>query len=774
MRRRPGFASAAILSLALGIGANTALFSLLDSLLLKMAPVEKPRELVRLQEGNVQGFSNQSFETLQAGTRSFSGVTGIMRSLGEVYITEGGESRTAFLQVASASYFDVLGVPAWQGRVFHQLDGKSSDGAIAVISESYWRAHYGASPSALGAHFQYAKKDFTVVGIAPPGFRGMFLDFPGEIWVPLEQTTASDPAFWARSRALLILGRLRSGVTVLQATAEIGSLIRAKIDLAPGGTGFSSLRAKFWQPLTVVECVAGLVLLIACANLGNLMLAGAASRRGELAIRQAIGAGRTRLVRQWLTESLLVSMCGAALALLVAAWLSRALLRFLPPSAAAALGNLAFRLDLRVLSFTAGQAIFTCLLFGLAPALRATRIAPSRGLRSASRNWSSRALVVCQVALCTILLSGAGLFLRTLANLRHREAGFAQEHLLVASTRPIRGATVEQMAHDEEELRARAATIPGVRVAAFSDIGLLSGFGLGFHVEPIGGAQLPSQDLWSFRLLVSPGFFAAMGTPLLAGRDINAADDAGNAHLAVVNQTFVHQFFPAGNPLGRRFRTEEESPAVELEIVGVVKDTRIANLREEPMPTYYSPYRGRSRGVVTLALRVSGDPAPVAPALERTARDIDPRWSLRDVVPFAEIADRSLVVERLVAQTSAAFSALAVLVASIGLYGVLALEVARRTKEIGLRIALGATRSGVHWMVVRKALALLALGVAMGIPCAIAAARYIGTMLYGLTPGDTVRIAPTLLTMTAVASFAALIPALRAARVDPMVALRCD
>jgi len=478
-------------------------------------------------------------------------------------------------------------------------------------------------------------------------------------------------------------------------------------------------------------------------------------------------------VRQWLTESLLVSLCGTALALLIAAWLSRALLHFLPPSAAPALGNLSFRIDLRVLGFAAGLAIFTCLLFGLAPALRATRIAPNRGLREATGNWSSRVLVICQVAMCTIMLTGSGLFLRTLSNLRHRDSGFAQEHLLVASTWMIRGATAKQAAHAEEELRARAAAIPGVRVAAFSDIGLLSGFGLGFHVLSESALPKPAQERLTFRLLVSPGFFAAMGTPLLAGRDLTAEDQAGSAAVAVVNQTFVREFLPPGNPIGRRFRTDESSPPAEAEIVGVVKDTLVANFRFDPVATYYLPYRGLTRGV-TLAIRAAGDLGPVASALERMARDIDPRWGLRDAVPFTEIEDRSLVVERLVAQTSAAFGALAVLVASLGLYGILALGVARRTKEIGLRIALGASRSGVQWMVVREALALLAVGVAVGLPCALAVMRYVATMLYGLTPGDAGNIVLTVAAMTAVAAAAALIPALRAARVDPMVALRCD
>jgi predicted permease len=691
-----------------------------------------------------------------------------------LHISEDGAAHPASLQLVSARSFDVLGVPAWRGRVFHESDGRSSE-AVAVISEPYWRIHYGASPSALGAHFQYVDKVYTIAGIAPPGFYGMFPDAPASIWIPLEQTPKPRPAEWARARELVVMARLRNGISASQAAAEVSGILGRKISAVPGGNGYSALRVKFWQPLMLVECVAGLVLLIACANLANLMLAGAAARRSEMAIRQSIGAGRMRLVRQWLTESLLLSVCGATLALLLAAWISRAVLRFLPPSAAPALSNLSFRLDLRVLAFTGGLAILACLLFGLAPALHATRIVPHRGLHERSRNWTSRALVVCQVALCTILLTGSGLFLRTLSNLRHRESGLAQEHLVVATTNAIRGLTMHQMAHDEEELRARAATIPAVRVAAFSDLPLLTGGGVEFQVEGQRDLHTPPEEMRAYRLLVSPGFFAAVGTPLLAGRDVAPQDNADTAPMvALVNETFARRFVSADNPVGQHVRVLDWQTLVDVEIIGMVKDTTAIDPREARPPIYYEPYRERSRSNVTLALRVDGGIAPVMAALERMAREIDPRWSLKDVAPFTEIEDRALVIERLVAQTSAAFGALAVLVASVGLYGVLALGVVRRTKEIGVRIALGASRSGVHWMVVREALALLAAGVAVGLPCALAATRFVASMLYGLKPGDAVNIAVSLAAMTAVAALAALVPAMRAARVDPMIALRCD
>ena len=773
MRRNRGFAAAAVLSLALGIGANTAMFSLLDALLLKSLSVEQPDRLVRVLDGGFGAMAYPVFETLRSHSRMLSGVIASQRVFGDVRFEEGGQTVMADVQPVTAAFFDVLGVKAARGRCFHQAEAKTAEGGVAVISDRYWHSHYGASDLALGAHLRYGQWDFTVVGIAPAGFRGAFVDFPADIWLPLEQVMGAQPEFWARARALAVLGRLNAGVTRERAAAEASGLLGRKITMEPGGTGFSGLRAQYSRPLLVVECVVGLVLLIACANLANLMLAGAAARQRELAIRQAIGAGRARLVRQLLTESLMVSALGAALALAVAAWLSGAMLRFLPPKSVPALVNLSFHLEPRVLAFTGGLAIFTCLLFGLAPALLATRGAPGSALRGSSAiggRWMKRGLVVGEVALCTVLLAGAGLFVRTLANLRQVDSGFVPEHVLVATVSPPREYPAEQVAARVEELRLRVASFPGVRAAGFSNTGMLSGFVIAGQVEVDGYTPAPGEDTREATVHVSPGFFAAMGTPLVAGRDFTVQDDAHAHAMAIVNEKLARKYFGVANPVGRHFRTDEQ---ISVEIVGVVKDSRPIGLREPVFPIYYRPCAQVS-ACSTLAVRALGNLGAVAAAVREAAREIDPRFTLTDVVPFTEVQDRTLATERMVAECSAGFGALALVVACIGLYGVLAYSVARRTREIGVRMALGATRPAVQWMVLRESLALVVLGFAAGVPCALAGARYVTSMLYGLAPGNLANLAAAMAVMVGVAAAGAFLPARRAAKVDPMAALRCE
>ena len=777
LRRNPGFAAAAVLSLALGIGANTGLFSLLDALLLKLLPVAEPRQLVQMREGESDAFRYPLFDVVRTRSKLLSGASAMARYYRELEIEERGEIASVALQTVSVEYFDLLGVSPWRGRFFHRTDAESQDEPIAVISEAYWRRHYGGHLSALGAHFRANGFDFTIAGIAPPDFQGMLIDTPADIWIPFDRATA---AYYAQFRGIEVIGRLRPGATQAQAAAEASSLLGRRVQMVPAGNGISFLRARFSRPLVVLECVVGLVLLIACANLANLMLAGAASRQREISVRQAIGAGRARLVRQLLTESLLVSAIGGALAILVAQWLSRAILRFLPPDAAPAVQNLSFHPDPRVLGLTASLALLTCLLFGLAPAIRATRPSLTPGLketsgggRSAGR-WSGRALVVCEVALCTILLIGAGLFVRSLRHLRDLDSGFVAEHVLVANVSAPRQYPQAQVRQRAETLREQAAALPGVRAAGLSHIRPLSGFNISGKVEAEGHVPKPQEETDTYDLSISPEFFAAMGTPLLEGRDFSDHDHAGTRKVAIVNESFARQFFPGQDPVGRHFGIEGPSSAGAIEIVGLVKDTRWIDLRRKPPAMYYRPSRQSGIWGECLAVRTTADLSTVAAALERIVHDIDPRLTLKDVVPFTEMEDRTLVIERLVAQVSAAFGVLALVVACVGLYGVLAYGVARRTREIGVRMALGASRGGVQWMVLRESLVLLGLGFALGVPAALAATRLVASMLFGLRPADPVTMAAALTVMAAVSLAAAWVPARRAARVDPMVALRYE
>jgi predicted permease len=778
LRRDPGFTTAAVLSLGLGIGANTALFSLLDALLLKSLPVVEPQRLVRILPPS-GSFGYQAFELLRTHTRLLSGVAATGR-LPSTNIEEHGQTLPVSVQEVSGDYFDVLGVSAVRGRVFHAADAKSPDGAIAVISDPYWRARYGASLTALGARFRYQNHDFTVSGVAAPGFRGVVLDQPCDIWMPIEKAEGLNSMLLTKGAWLQVIGRLQDGVSASQASAEAAALLRRTIEVEPGGNGFSTLRGRFSRPLAVLECIVGLVLLIACANLANLMLAAASSRQREIAVRQALGAARGRLVRQMLTESLLVSFLGSVLAILVAEWLSHALLRFLPPNAASAQANLSFHLDARVLGFIAAIALLTALLFGLAPALRTTRPSLTPGLKQTggsgrSGHWTSRGLVVGEVTLCTILLMAAALFVRSLGHLKNLDPGFVAENVLVADVdgQRLPHFSKLQMLQRMEALRAQVARLPGVQAVGYSHIRQLSGFAISSNIDAEGHVPEPGENKEAAALHISPGFLGAMGTPLLAGRDFTEHDNAG-PEVAIVNESFSRQFFPGQSPVGRHFGIDGPSSSGTFEIVGVVRNTKWLDLRRDAPAMYYRSALQVGPGVASLAVRASGDLHAIGAAVQRIAHEIDPRLSLKDVVPFTEMRDRTLVIERMVAQVSAAFGALALIVACVGLYGVLAYGVARRTREIGVRMALGASRGGVQWMVLRESLLLLGLGFAIGVPAALAATRLVASMLFGLTPSDPVTMAASLLVMAGVSLAAAIVPARRAARVDPTVALRYD
>ncbi len=498
-----------------------------------------------------------------------------------------------------------------------------------------------------------------------------------------------------------------------------------------------------------------LVLLIACSNLANLMLASAASRQSEIALRQAIGAGRGRLVRQLMTESFLLSLLGTILALVVAQWLSVAMLGFLPPEAAPSLVNLRFHLSAPILEFTAAISLFTCLLFGLAPALRATGPSLATDLKQGG-NWMSRGLIVGEMAMCTLLLIGAGLFVQSLRNLRALPTGYSGAgSIVVADVEAPRSYSAAQVKIRIDALRHQASTLPGVLAAGATHIRPLSGFSINGYLADV---DAYAQD-------VTPGFLAAMGTRLLAGRDFTDHDDAATPQVAIVNEAFLRQYLPGQPPLGKHFG---------IEIVGVVQDTRWLNLRDQPPAMYYRPCAQWVGAAHTLVVRTSGNFAAAAAALARAARDIDPRLALKDVIPFSEMEDRKLVTERMVAQGAAAFGGLALLVACVGLYGMLAYGVARRTREIGVRIALGASQMGVQWMVVRESLVLLALGFVIGVPAALGLTRYAGSMLFGITPHDPMPVVIAFGILVLVALAASWIPARRAASVDPLTALRYE
>jgi predicted permease len=770
----------------LGVGGTTAVFSLLDALLLRNLPVEKPGELVRLVERRANGSAAEAFtldthDALQRGSRTLSGVIASSQLFGRPgEIEVGDERRTAFVQLVSDNYFDVLGIRAFIGRAFHQPEPGTAGEPIAVISEDYWRRQYGSDAGALGTRFRQGAREFTIAGIAPPGFRGTEVDSPVDIWISIEQVVAPSAPDRTRGRWMRVMGRLGPGVTAAQAEAETAAILGRPVAWHPGGIGYSTLRVRLYQPLLLVALAAALVLLIACANLANLMLAATASRDREIAVRAAIGASRGRIIRQLITESLLLSTLGAALGLGVAYWISGALLAFLPPQQAIALPNLRFALDAPVLGFVALASLLTCLLFGVVPALRATgRIAAATlkaGAGTGQRNRSllSRGLLVGQVAMCTALLVVSGVFVRTLQNLRSQEAGYLEERLLVADIGFPRAYPEARRDELIEELRTRAAALPGVEIAAFSHGGQLSGGAIEFRIGFPGRDSPASDETTIMEQRVSPGFLQAMGTPLIAGRDFSPSDDAHAPLVAIVNESFARRFLPGADPLGARFFRDGGARSREpMEVVGVVKDAKWINLRDESSAMYYRPYRQMGgTPVVRLAVRTSGDPGPVSRDLLRVAQSVDRGIALTNVVPFREIVDRSLVTERLVAQVSTGFGVLALLIAAVGLYGVLAFNVARRRREIGLRIAVGAQPRTIEVLFLTESLRSVAGGAALGIPVAVGVTRLVSSMLYGLSPQDPVSIGIALAALTLVAVAATYLPARSAARTDPLLALR--
>jgi putative ABC transport system permease protein len=784
IRRRPGFTASAVLSLTLGIGANVAIFSLLDALLMQQLPVRRPGELVQLVEPSKQGpipfdrFIYSTYDSLRAGATGLASVA-VMTDDAEGDVEQKGDKHRAVTQLVSENYFEFFGVDAAAGRVFHPDSDGAATEPVAVISDSYWRRQFGASTAALGATIRRGKLTFTVVGVAPRRFKGVELEAAVDVWFLFNQVIAPNDDDRTRGRWVRIVGRLGDGATPEQVSSAASSILRRPVIFRPGGRAYSSLRNQLYRPLMLVMFVVVLVLLITCANLGNLTLAGNLARERELAVRRALGASRWRIIRQLLTESLLLALAGGTLAVLVASWLSGALLGFLPPQFAPALADLRFSLDLRVLALAGTIAIVTTLTIGLLPAVYSTRSAMSSELRIKSgaqrtRSWTTRSLIVGEIAICSLLLMLAGVFLRSVQNLRGQDAGYTEQQLLVADVAFPFEYGDERRDVLIDELQARVGALPGVGAVAYSNVGQLSGgafeWRIGFPDRPYTRADAPQV----IEHRVSPGFLAAMGTKLYEGRDLAATDSESAPLVAVVNDLFAAKFFPGRSAIGQRFFHEGGSRSFQqMEIVGVVQSAKWLSLRGEPLPMYYRPYAQQGgTPVVRFAIRAASPPEALAAAVTAAAISIDRGVRLTNVVPFSEIVNRGLVTERLVAYVSTAFGLLGLLIAAIGLYGVLAYNVTRRKREIGVRIAVGATRGSVERMFLRESFVLFALGLAIGVPLGIAVTRSVAAMLYGVGPQDPSAIASVAAVLALATAAAAYFPARRAASIDPIVALR--
>jgi len=813
LMKNPGLTSIAALTLALGIGANTAMFSLIDAVLLKSLPVRQPDELVSLSgEYSFHGLRvMREYDQVSTGLAAFTDVR-----LG-VSIAGQGEP-TVLGHLVSGNYFSVLGVHPIIGRLLVDDDDRAPGAhPVAVISHGYWNRRFGADPDIVGKTISLAGMPFTIIGVTPPEFFGAEVGRSPDVFAPvmmapqfIDAPPGSSSILEADNyRIFTLFGRLKPGVTGTQAAAGLEAPFRqVRDELAKafsGGKpwvaeqisretlavtsfsgGLSQLRRQFSKSLLILMTVVVLVLLIACANLANLLLARASGRKKEIAVRLCLGAGRWRLIRQLLTESLLLATMGGILGLLFASW-GRQLLLALMSTGSTPI-SLDVRTDYRVLGFTGAVSILTAILFGLMPAFRATRVDLSPALKDNARglgggifrNHLGKALVVSQVALSVILIAGAGLFVRTLYNLNHQRTGLKHENVLAVRVEPKgsdnKHANSARLSQIYLALIERVEALPGVSSATLSNPSPFSrgSFDAAFRPGQLRVDGLPAADQNPVQIAqVYPRYFATLGISLLSGRDIQLSDCSADApKVVVINKTLARRVFQNADPLGRRLGRAGE----EFEVVGVVDDVKFGSLREEFASVIYYPFPNgpTGRGQMTLQARTTGDPSALAPAIRAEVRRIDESMAVFDVRPLSAFIAATIVQERLLTMLLSFFGLLAMLLAAIGLYGVIAYSVSQRTQEIGVRISLGARSRDVLRLVIGQGMKLVLIGVIMGLAAAFGLTRLLKTLLFGVSATDPLTFAVIALLLILVALLACYLPARRATKVDPMIALRCE
>ena len=818
LRKNPAFTLVAVLSLALGIGANTAIFQLLDVVRLKTLPVKAPQELAEVRITNMDGargsfstryyaVTNPIWEQLRDRQQGFSSL--VAWGTGTFNLAQGGETRPARALWVSGNFFNGLGVSPILGRVLAPTDDQRGCGAPGVvISHGFWQREYGGDSNVLGRKITLANHPLEIVGVTPPSFFGLEVGRNFDLALPIcadailsgaNNSLDSGTSWW-----LMVTGRLKPGWSMQQATSNlqaispelfattlpanyppisVNSYRGFKLEAVSAASGYSALREDYERPLWLLFGIAGLVLLIACANLANLLLARASGREREMAVKQALGASRWRLMRQLLAESLLLATVGAALGALLAQNLSRFLVSFLNTS-----GNNVFLdlgLDWRVLGFAAGAAALTCVLFGLAPALRATRIEPGAAMKASGRGLTAgrerfslrRALVVVQVALSLVLVAGALLFSRSLNKLETVNTGFRPDGILITQAGFAQlNVEPERRLSFKRQMLDGIRAIPGVEAAAETNIVPLSGNGWVNFVWKDGSDTQRKLDTSFSR--ISSDYFETLNIPLLGGRNFNDNDAANAPRVAIVNETFARKLLDGVHPIGQRFRIEAtpDTPETVYEIVGLVKDTKYEDLRENFGPIAYLANLQEPGTVGTGAqfLIHSNLPrAELTASVKRVLADVNPAISIK-FIDYKTMIGESMLRDRLMATLSGFFGLLALLLASIGLYGILSYGVASRTKEIGIRMALGARSREVLSLILREALLLVLAGVVVGLPVVFAATRFASTLLFGLTATDPLSLAGAALLLFAVALVAGYIPARRATKVDPLVALRYE
>ena len=818
----PGFTGVAVLSLALGIGANTAIFSFIDTVLLRSLPVNQPERLALfglgksrgiyggLPDGPMDMFGWQQYQAFRKDNSVFEDVLAVNSRISRVYLTISGENtdgvpEPAQAHLVSGNFFQVLGLAPAAGRFFDAgTDNAQRSSPYMVLSDGYWERRFHRSSSVIGQPIRLGAISYTVLGVAPRGFFGVQLGEAPDVWIPAAMTDTLPGSPELLKEPLLqfmyLMGRMKPGVTLTQSNANVNVLYhqmlasevpadatpqdiesarRAQVIVTPGAQGISDLRERYDLPLRILMIVVAMVLLIACANVANLLLSLAQRRQKEFALRLAIGADRMRIVRQLLTESLLLSACGGLIGILFANGAGKLLVHLISTGNASL--PLDFTLDARVFAFTLAVVVITGILFGLAPAMRAGRGDLNSSLKEGKASLSSpkkvtfgRALVVAQVALSLGLLVTAGVLLHSFANLVSISTGFERQSVLLFKIdSESSGYKDDQTIADlYRRVEDRVRRIPGVSSEGVSMFSFHEGQRVLDFQAP--GVNLPAKTLISSENYVSPGYFSTLHIPILVGRPVEDSDIAAATAVAVVSESFANAVYGnAPAAIGNTFEFGDDLKK-QLRIVGVAGDVKNISVKDSKVKMAWVSVYQFPAYIHTLAVRVNGDAAQVSTAVRRAIRETEPNLPIRWTTTLAEEVSDSLVRERAIAQLSTFFAALALLLAAVGLYGTISFAVARRTSEIGIRMALGAERFGVLGMVLGDAMRLTGIGVLIGIPLSLAAKRQMSSLLYGLSGFDTWSVVGAVAALSLVAALAAYLPARRASRVDPMVALRYE
>jgi predicted permease len=817
--RSPLFAMVAILSLALGIGANTAIFTLIDQILLRKLPVKAPDELVMLYQTGAHNGSNMGqrmhsypmYQEFQKRAEPLAEV--ICRRLTETSVSIDNQTERLDTEMVSGNYFSMLGVHAAAGRVFSsQEDDQVYNGhPVVVLSYDYWSRRFSRDPGVIGKKILVNSFPMTIVGVSAAGFAGLDPARSPQIRLPIQMKPTVVPEWsWVymdnpRTRWVQVFARLKPGWTVKSAEAPLQTLflqVRQNEMTLPGAKdwsqyardqfmkghmrveaaagGFSSMRNDFSTPLLVLMCMVGLVLLIACANVANLLIARGFMRQKEIAVRLSIGASRGQLVRQMLVESLVLSAIGGAAGVALAVALTKGLLAFVPSDGRPMMLQAAP--DGRVLGFTLALTFLTGIVFGLLPALRASRPDPWATLKdtvgaiagTGGSLFLRKGLVAAQVTLSFLLLFGAGLFVRSLQNLKTADTGVALDNLVTFQLSPaLSGYDPPRAMAFYEQLLDSLRAVPGVKSAAIAAVPILSGDEWDNSMGVEGHKAQDGEDMQAFMNALSPGYFSAMGIPVLEGRDFNLTDVKENAKTAIVNRQFAVHFFPGQSAVGRHL-SQGTGPKsrLDIEIVGVVANALYEGPREGIRRQVYIPNWGS--GGVSYYVRTTDSSSSAFGAIRNQVRRLDASMPVYAMKTLEGQLDERLMTDRLIASLAAGFGLLATLLASIGLYGVMAFVVARRRKELGIRLALGAEPGGIIWLVMKEVLLLLVIGLAVGIPSALALGSFVASQLYGIQARDPFTATATLVLLTLVSAVAGLIPAHRASRIDPILALRYE